>query len=173
MLGVLRAYNFFYFLFFFSSRRRHTIGALVTGVQTCALPTLRLQGSSQALKRVFVGRLLCQGDVVATAGQQRVDNIPPNVAQYLRAPAYALQEIRLSVVQTAPKGVVHIDEHTEIELRSEYAEPQQSRRADVTYDDIGGMSPTTDTLRATVELPPRSPDLSPRPGGPAPPGVQP
>src|SRR3546814_5665594 len=27
-------------LFFFSSRRRHTRGALVTGVQTCALPIL-------------------------------------------------------------------------------------------------------------------------------------
>src|SRR3546814_5329967 len=26
------------YVFFFSSRRRHTIGALVTGVQTCALP---------------------------------------------------------------------------------------------------------------------------------------
>src|SRR3546814_9649569 len=29
---------FFFFLFFFSSRRRHTRCALVTGVQTCALP---------------------------------------------------------------------------------------------------------------------------------------
>src|SRR3546814_8158678 len=29
-------------VFFFSSRRRHTICALVTGVQTCALPILRL-----------------------------------------------------------------------------------------------------------------------------------
>src|SRR3546814_5040783 len=28
----------FYFCFFFSSRRRHTRCALVTGVQTCALP---------------------------------------------------------------------------------------------------------------------------------------
>src|SRR3546814_14945256 len=28
----------YFFLFFFSSRRRHTICALVTGVQTCALP---------------------------------------------------------------------------------------------------------------------------------------
>src|SRR3546814_4704670 len=28
----------FYFMFFFSSRRRHTRCALVTGVQTCALP---------------------------------------------------------------------------------------------------------------------------------------
>src|SRR3546814_9575270 len=31
---------FVYFLFFFSSRRRHTRCALVTGVQTCALPIL-------------------------------------------------------------------------------------------------------------------------------------
>src|SRR3546814_2559032 len=30
----------FFFLFFFSSRRRHTRCALVTGVQTCALPIL-------------------------------------------------------------------------------------------------------------------------------------
>src|SRR3546814_8200198 len=29
---------FFVFVFFFSSRRRHTRCALVTGVQTCALP---------------------------------------------------------------------------------------------------------------------------------------
>src|SRR3546814_1176338 len=29
------------FIFFFSSRRRHTICALVTGVQTCALPISR------------------------------------------------------------------------------------------------------------------------------------
>ncbi len=136
-----------------------------------AQQNLRLQGSSQALKRVFVGRPLCQGDVVATAGQQRVDNIPPNVAQYLRAPAYALQEIRLTVVQTTPKGVVHIDEHTEIELRSEYEEPQQSRRADVTYDDIGGMSHTIDQLREMVELPLRYPELFQRLGVDPPKGV--
>src|SRR3546814_6110120 len=37
---------FFYytFLFCFSSRRRHTICALVTGVQTCALPIFTLKG---------------------------------------------------------------------------------------------------------------------------------
>src|SRR3546814_782249 len=31
-------YNFNFFSFFFASRRRHTSCALVTGVQTCALP---------------------------------------------------------------------------------------------------------------------------------------
>src|SRR3546814_3651152 len=34
-----------FFLFFFSSRRRHTRCALVTGVQTCALPILLLATS--------------------------------------------------------------------------------------------------------------------------------
>src|SRR3546814_2307004 len=33
-------------MFFFSSRRRHTRCALVTGVQTCALPILALGGSA-------------------------------------------------------------------------------------------------------------------------------
>src|SRR3546814_5199796 len=32
------------YVFFFSSRRRHTRCALVTGVQTCALPIWRLEG---------------------------------------------------------------------------------------------------------------------------------
>ncbi|MGN6375975.1 MAG: CDC48 family AAA ATPase [Sphingomonas sp.] len=136
-----------------------------------AQQNLRLQGSSNALKRTFIGRPLCQGDVVATAGQQRVDNIPPNVQQFLRAPAYALQEIRLTVVSTSPKGIVHIDENTEVELRPEYEEPQQLRRADVTYDDIGGMAGTVDQLREMVELPLRYPELFQRLGVDPPKGV--
>src|SRR3546814_8121828 len=41
-------------MFFFSSRRRHTRCALVTGVQTCALPIL--QACRQARRPVFSGR---------------------------------------------------------------------------------------------------------------------
>ena len=136
-----------------------------------AQQNLRLQGSSGALKRTFFGRPLTQGDVVATAGQQRVDNMPPGVQNMLRAPAYALQEIRLAVIATVPKGVVHVDEHTEIELRPEYEEPKEARRADVTYDDIGGMGPTIDQLREMVELPLRYPELFQRLGVDPPKGV--
>src|SRR3546814_8350973 len=39
---------FVIFFFFFSSRRRHTSFALVTGVQTCALPISRLAAASDA-----------------------------------------------------------------------------------------------------------------------------
>src|SRR3546814_2297238 len=44
------------FLFFFSSRRRHTRCALVTGVQTCALPISdRMGGLDRAFGRRVVG----------------------------------------------------------------------------------------------------------------------
>ena len=136
-----------------------------------AQANLRLQGSANALKRTFIGRPLCQGDTVATAGQQRVDNLPPGIRQMMNAPAYALQEIRLAVVSATPKGIVHIDENTEVELRPEYEEPREARRADVTYDDIGGMAATIDQLREMVELPLRYPELFERLGVEPPKGV--
>src|SRR3546814_7367789 len=58
----------FYGCFFFSSRRRHTRCALVTGVQTCALPISPLHG-------VFVIRLKAprEGEtVIEDAVQGRV-----------------------------------------------------------------------------------------------------
>ena len=129
-----------------------------------AQANLRLQGSTNALRRTFYGRPLAAGNVVATAGHQRVGTMPPNVQQFMNAPAYALQEIRLLVVSAAPKGIVHIDENTEIELRPEYQEPEATRRADVTYDDLGGMGQTIDQLREMVELPLRYPELFQRLG---------
>src|SRR3546814_9649777 len=41
------------FVFFFSSRRRHTRCALVTGVQTCALPILTAASSDASFRRYF------------------------------------------------------------------------------------------------------------------------
>ncbi|MET0309739.1 MAG: CDC48 family AAA ATPase [Sphingomonas sp.] len=135
-----------------------------------AQENLRLQGSGEALKRTFFQRPLTAGDTIATVGHQRAD-VPPNVAQFVRAPAYALQEIRLAVISTTPRGIVHIDENTEVELRAEYEEAKESRRADVTYDDIGGMAGTIDQLREMVELPLRYPELFQRLGVDPPKGV--
>ncbi|MHA6718468.1 CDC48 family AAA ATPase [Sphingomonas sp. RS6] len=135
-----------------------------------AQANLRLRGTGEALKRTFFARPLTAGDTIATVGHQRAD-VPPNVAQFVRAPAYALQEIRLAVLSTVPRGVVHIDENTEVELRPEYEEAKESRRADVTYDDIGGMAGTIDQLREMVELPLRYPELFQRLGVDPPKGV--
>jgi transitional endoplasmic reticulum ATPase len=138
-----------------------------------AQQNLRLQGTGAALVRAFAGRPMTAGDVIATTGQQQVDrtDMPPQLRQMLAAPAYALQEIRLSVVSTVPKGIVHIDADTEVELKSEYVEPDSARRADVTYDDLGGMGETIDQLREMVELPLRYPELFQRLGVDPPKGV--
>src|SRR3546814_17664517 len=59
-------------MFFFSSRRRHTRGALVTGVQTCALPIYPESPETDmtALGRSFRGqrgRVLLRESVAVTA----------------------------------------------------------------------------------------------------------
>jgi len=138
-----------------------------------AQKNLRLQGSAQALKRSFGMKPLTAGDVVSTTGQQQITrgDIPPELRQMLTAPAYALQEIRLVVVSTAPKGIVLIDANTEVELRPEYAEANEKRRADVTYDDLGGIGSTIDQLREMVELPLRYPEIFERLGVDPPKGV--
>ena len=131
---------------------------------------MRLQGPTNALKRNFFGKPLVAGDLVATAGQQPVTDMPPEVRRMFNAPAYALTQIRLQVVSTAPKGIVHIDEDTEVELRAEFEEPRDGRGT-VNYDDVGGMGDTIRQLREMVELPLRYPELFTRLGVDPPRGV--
>ena len=131
---------------------------------------MRLQGPTQALKRNFFRKPLVAGDLVATTGQQPVQNMPSDVRRMLATPAYALTQIRLSVVSTTPKGIVHIDEDTEVELRPEFEEPRDAR-AVVNYDDVGGMADTIQQLREMVELPLRYPELFTRLGVDPPKGV--
>jgi len=133
---------------------------------------IRLAGSTEALQRSFATRPLTAGDTVATTGHQRVNSeMPEHVRALLNAPAFALQEIRLTVVSTAPRGIVHIDRDTVVELLPEAAAPQGERRADVTYDDLGGLKSTIDALREMVELPLRHPELFQRLGVDPPKGV--
>ncbi|MCL6249764.1 CDC48 family AAA ATPase [Altererythrobacter sp. KTW20L] len=135
-----------------------------------ARPEMRLQGPTEALKRVFFKHPLSAGDLVATHGQQPVQNMPPEVRRLFNAPAYALTEIRLQVVSTVPKGIVQIDEDTVVELRAEFEEPQGGRGT-VNYDDVGGMEDTIRQLREMVELPLRYPELFTRLGVDPPKGV--
>jgi transitional endoplasmic reticulum ATPase len=137
-----------------------------------AQDNIRLQGSANALKRSFANRPLTEGDVIATTGHQRIDsNMPEEVRQMLNAPAFALQEVRLTVVSATPKGIVHIGPDTQIELLPEFKKEDGERRADVTYDDLGGMRDTIDALREMVELPLRHPELFQRLGVDPPKGV--
>src|SRR3546814_10375435 len=64
-----------YFLFFFSSRRRHTRCALVTGVQTCALPISTDNPSISRVRNVLKACASGAPDVISPA---RRDNISTN-----------------------------------------------------------------------------------------------
>ena len=154
--------------------RRAEIRAATRVVVAPAQKNVRLQGSGEALRRTFFRRPLIAGDVIATATQRSGGpdpRLPPQLRSYLDLPAYGLQEIRLSVVATQPRGIVYVAEGTEIELRPLYEEPRDGHRADVTYDDIGGLGDTVDQIREMVELPLRHPELFQRLGIDPPKGV--
>jgi len=140
-----------------------------------AQKNLRLEGSGDALRRTFLHRPMTAGDVVSTSVQRPFpgrQDVPGSVMRGMAdLPAYGLQEIRLAVVSTQPRGIVQVGEETVIELRPQFEEPKEARRADVTYDDIGGHGSSVDQVREMVELPLRHPELFQRLGIEPPKGV--
>jgi transitional endoplasmic reticulum ATPase len=140
-----------------------------------AQKNLRLEGSGEALRRTFQRRPLIAGDVISTSVHSRIPTqgrrMPDELRGLFELPAYGLQEIRLVVVSTVPRGIVQMSPETEVELRPQYEEPKEARRADVTYDDIGGLGNTTEQIREMIELPLRHPELFQRLGIDPPKGV--
>src|SRR3546814_8564328 len=127
-------------MFFFASRRRHTRCALVTGVQTCALPIFsnisewckkeacwtRIQARTDAIANLlppeFYDRLVPQDDqaaIVKTAKQtQRIDNGIEAQQKVLAVPAAEWARIHQSLLEKdllTPKE--RSEEHTS-ELQS-------------------------------------------------------
>jgi transitional endoplasmic reticulum ATPase len=143
-----------------------------------AQKNVRLSGSPELLRRNLFRRPVIAGDVISTAVYQRANpaagagRYPEDVFRtFFQQPAFALQEIRLAVVGTLPRGVVQVAADTEIELLPEYAEPDEARRTDVTYDDVGGLGDTIEQVREMIELPLKHPELFTRLGIDPPKGV--
>src|SRR3546814_3233499 len=72
----------YYFIFFFSSRRRHTRCALVTGVQTCALPISSFEKTIAKATPVGLNTRLNQHWVVTN----RIDLSDPELAMGIACP---------------------------------------------------------------------------------------
>src|SRR5690606_11959562 len=138
-----------------------------------AQKNVRLGGPGEALRRTLHRRPLIAGDVVSTSIYHRESDrrIPEELREIRNLPAYGLQEIRLVVVSTVPRGIVQVTSETEVELRPQYEEPKEVRRADVTYDDVGGLGNTIELIREMIELPLRHPELFQRLGIDPPKGV--
>ena len=143
---------------------------------------VRLQGSGRALLRTLMGRPVASGDVISTsvyrqgAGPEggNLPGMPPDLYRQLfgQQRGFGLQEIRLVVTQTAPRGIVQVTEETEIELLPEYSEPESGEGpVGITYDDIGGLGDTVDQVREMIELPLKHPELFSRLGIDPPKGV--
>lgn len=139
-----------------------------------AQKNLRLHGPGEGLKRTFNRRPFVAGDVISTsvhAPRAYGSGLPEELRSVLNLPAYGLQEIRLVVVATEPRGIVVMTPETEVQLNPTYQEPADTRRPDITYDDIGGLGDTVEQIREMVELPLRHPELFQRLGIDPPKGV--
>jgi len=121
-------------------------------------PELRLTGAADALRRTLLGRVLVAGDLLSTSvGDQ---------------PAFGLREIRLHVVSSDPPGIVQVAKRTALELLAGRSELDGgARRADVTYEDLGGLDAAIQQVREMLELPLKHPELFQRLGIDAPKGV--
>src|SRR3546814_7944561 len=128
-------------MFFFSSRRRHTRCALVTGVQTCALPILIFRNQeAAAFSRTTAGTLKLR---ILRAMQQANNRAASrrNVAHhydlssdlyrlfldddlqyscaYFARPDYSLEEAQLAKKQHLIGKMLLKDGHSVLDLRSE------------------------------------------------------
>ncbi len=132
-----------------------------------------LQGNGQALLRTLAGRPVSTGDVISTSvySQQSTQQGPfGNQSPFGGQRTFGLQEIRLIVTSTSPRGLVQITPETEIEILPEYTEPQESPIG-ITYDDVGGLGPVLEQVREMIELPLKHPELFARLGIDPPKGV--
>src|SRR5690606_7744306 len=122
-------------------------------------------------------RPVVAGDFVSTSVYRRSESdmegvFPESLFKtFMQQPTFGLQEIRLRVISTVPRGTVRIAENTEIELLAEYTEVEEKRRADVTYDDLGGLADSITQVRELIELPLKHPELFQRLGIDPPKGV--
>ena len=142
-----------------------------------AQKNVRLMGPGEALLRTLYQRPVVAGDVISTSIYRRTPDMDQNMfpeevfRRFFEQRAFGLQEIRLVVTATQPRGVVQITGDTQIELLPQYLEPEEARVADVTYDDVGGMGNAIEQVREMIELPLKQPVLFQRLGIDPPKGV--
>src|SRR3546814_10107654 len=79
-------YVVFFFYFFFSSRRRHTRCALVTGVQTCALPIYKAEPGRRRRQRRLRARA---GAYTAAAIDYKIADSRPGAPRPPEEPMFA------------------------------------------------------------------------------------
>src|SRR3546814_5558891 len=107
------------YLFFFSSGRRHTRCALVTGVQTCALPILaEVSGAARELKvaigeaRLTIADIGRQTDAIGTRTLPTVNATMQSLQETAESLDALVRQIRQNPRQAIGKDSGRSEEHT-------------------------------------------------------------
>jgi transitional endoplasmic reticulum ATPase len=139
-------------------------------------PNLRIQLSGEAVKQNLLGRPLTKGDLVVPSG---IDASIPMQTDFFeeffggffgaRSVPIALGEIRLTVTNTSPSGIVIVTDETRVNVLSEAV--AEGAVPAVTYEDIGGLKEELQRVREMIELPLKHPELFDRLGIEPPKGV--
>jgi transitional endoplasmic reticulum ATPase len=108
------------------------------------------------------------GSAQAAYLAQILDGIPVLAGDQVRANLFGARAQNFAVVETSPPGPVLIGASTSIRFAIKEA---QSKRAAVTYEDIGGLRREVRRIREMIELPLRFPEVFERLGIDPPKGV--
>jgi transitional endoplasmic reticulum ATPase len=142
-------------------------------------PHLRFMAPGTALKRNLLGRPIVKGDVITPVAlgepvRWGADSI---IAQFFgdvfgeMGGAFGLGEVKFTVVNTNPSGVVLVTDLTDIEVLPKAVEVVEVKAPAVTYEDIGGLKDEIQRVREMIELPLKHPELFDRLGIEPPKGV--
>ncbi|HET6398839.1 MAG TPA: CDC48 family AAA ATPase [Candidatus Thermoplasmatota archaeon] len=112
------------------------------------------EGIDALAKRGLLKRPVVQGDIV----------VVPNIALFGNA-------LPFSIISTNPKGIVLINEETQIKVNEEAASTGAVQGPQVSYEDIGGLREALTNVREMIELPLKHPELFDRLGIEPPKGV--
>ena len=131
----------------------------IAPVQDSVIPA----GSESAVHLALEGRAVCAGDLVTVS--------PRAEAGTPRAAPLGIQEIRLAVVASEPRGAVRVTSSTVIDITVTPPTRERSGSRKVTYDDLGGLDDAIVHLREMTQLPLRHPGLFNRLGIDPPRGI--
>ena len=125
--------------------------------------TVLVRGAEDALRRALTGRPLLAGDLVTV---QPGSDIALGADMPL-----GIQELRLAVVATEPRGIVQVSDATTVQVRTGIGTRPENVRDEITYDELGGLDEAIAQMREIIQLPLRHPQLFERLGIDPPRGI--
>ena len=126
--------------------------------------TVLVKGAEEALRRALHGRPLLAGDLLTV-------HPGADIAPGTEIPL-GIQELRIAVVGTDPRGIVQVTDDTTIQVRLRIGGGDADRpRNEITYDELGGLDDAIAQIREIVQLPLRHPQLFERLGIDPPRGI--